>query len=198
MPSPPEGARIVDCVIQGRGGSDVVEIISLPGWTRLVIFVLVIIPRVGVCLMLGALGCQWLTATMSFTNLILNALALEFIIQIDENIIDCFLPSRIKKRLGKTKFAHPILHNHNFGQQQQEVWEDYRRNILYFILCFLMTIAWVFYFQQVLPYEVLDIEEHCGAWYDNRFFPKCEIFERDCFPYGNVTAPHDYSKMLPS
>ena len=34
--------------------------------------------KVSVCILLSAMGCQWLTATLSFSDLILNALALEF------------------------------------------------------------------------------------------------------------------------
>merc|ERR1719503_246240 len=107
--------------------------------TRVLIFLTVLVPKVTVCLLLAVLGSQWLTATLSFSDLILNALALEFIIGIDENILEFFLPVRIKTRLNSTKFAYPAKDAQTTEQATKAAVDDYVRNITYFVACIAIT-----------------------------------------------------------
>ena len=142
------------------------------------------------------MGCVWLVATMSFADLILNALALEFIISIDENILAFFLPGKIASRLAGTKFAYPA-ETHTEEQKEHDLIVDYCRNIMYFVVCVMLTTAMVLY-QQVLPYFPFDVEAHCGAWFMNQFTPKCLPFEKDCFPFGAASTVHNFGKLTPS
>lgn len=146
-------------------------------------------------MLLTVLGCIWLTATLSFSDLILNALALEFIICIDENILAFFLPQKLSVRLSRTKFAYPKVPPTPESTEKALI-EDYVRNIIYFAVCLAITVLCVKY-QQVLPDFPFDIEEHCGAWYMNQFRPKCLPFEKGCFPFGGEQVPHDYGRMTP-
>lgn len=198
LPRAPHGAILQDCISFARGGREEVEILALPQGIRYAIYGGVLLPKVFVCLLLTTLGCQWLTATLSFSDLILNALALEFIIAIDENILEFFLPKRVVTRLGNTKLAYPITNDHSEAATEHAIILDYQRNIANFAVCVIVTILYVLYLQQVLPYHTFDIEEHCGAWYMNQFSPKCSPFESGCFPFGNVKPPHDYEEMQPA
>ena len=65
----------------------------------------VVIPKFIICILLTVIGLQWLTATEGFAALILNALLLEFIVDVDENILKFFLPKRCATALEATKFA---------------------------------------------------------------------------------------------
>lgn len=201
LPSAPSGAHSGHCLIEGRkaAGGAITEVIAMTTLTRVLIYVVVLVPKVTVCLLLAVLGSQWLTATLSFSDLILNALALEFIIGIDENILEFFLPARIKERLGSTKFAYPTKEPHTPEQADRALVDDYTRNLLYFVAAICITTAYTLYAQQVLPGSGHDIEEHCGAWYMNQFSQKCLPFENGCFPFGpDTSSPHDYAPMGPN
>merc|ERR1719487_1673465 len=88
LPSVPSEATIQHTIIRRN---DQVEIIGMTCGTYTTLFILVVLPKTLICIFLTCIGCQWLTATESFADLILNALALEFIINIDNQILECFL-----------------------------------------------------------------------------------------------------------
>jgi len=195
LPAAHEDANLSHCILErGTEGADC-EIIALTCPTRLAILLLVMTPKIVVCVLLGVMGCVWLTATTSFADLILNALALEFIIGIDENILDFFLPARTKARLGSTKLAY-AKQEVTPEKLEQDIVADSLRNIGYLVLCVLMTIVFVMY-QQVLPFFSFDIHEHCGDWYMNQFNPKCPAFPKGCFPFKGTDAPYHYGELQP-
>lgn len=75
---------------------------------KVVLTLLTFIPRIVVCLALLWLGCRWLLATFSFSDLILNAVALEFIMMIKEVVYNALMPFRNQIDLDHTKItAYP-------------------------------------------------------------------------------------------
>merc|ERR1719409_1588883 len=67
--------------------------------------VLTFLPRVGIAGYLLWVGCRWLLATNNFGDLILNAVALEFILCIKEGLYATLMPFRNKKDLECTKIV---------------------------------------------------------------------------------------------
>jgi len=193
LPSVPGEASISNTVLERNGQH---EIIGLTCFTRMMLYLFTLIPKFCIAVLLLLIGLQWLTATENFADLILNALALEFVIGIDEQILEFFLPQRCRGNLKATKFAYPSSGPQNDQQQLQAMVKDYRRNIFYFIIACGGTYCYLKYAQQVLPFFQFDVGEHCGKWFMNRFQPKCKLFEKDCFPFGE-SSPHDYSPMEP-
>lgn len=194
LPNVPPEASIHNTVLHRNGQA---EIIGMSWCTRVILYVIVVVPKLGVCMLLMVIGCQWLTATESFSDLILNALALEFVIGIDEQILQFFLPKRAADTVGNTVFAYPSKGPPTEEDDLRAMESDYHRNIFYFVCCFCFTLLYLLKFQWVLPDYGRDIGPHCGAWYENRFIPKCDWFEKGCFPHGNTTKPHDYSMAVP-
>jgi len=146
------------------------------------------------------IGLQWLTATEGFADLVLNALALGFIADIDENILNFFLPKRCGKALEETKFAYPSKGAKTEDVKLGEMVHDYVRNITFFVFAITIVYLFIAHLQQVLPWFPHDINEHCGLWYENRFIPKCTLFMKGCFPFGSGAAPPhhiSYDEMLP-
>ncbi|CAE8718621.1 unnamed protein product [Polarella glacialis] len=81
---------------------------------RACIVLLVLLPKLLICSCLGWIGCIWLTATLSFPDLLLNAVALEFVLGIDEKLYTTFLPARFRDRLHDSKF---VIHRaQNIGE----------------------------------------------------------------------------------
>jgi len=199
LPNAPSGASVAQTIVERN---DQHEILALNCGMRYLLFVTVIVPKMFICIVLASMGLKWLTATESFQDLILNALALQFVINIDEQILQFFLPQRAAKNVQATKLAYPGVGPKNPSEKMAAVLKDYRRNILYFIAAFAITYGYLRYAQPVLPYygAVGDLHEYCDAWFENRFTPKCGYFEKGCFKYGNgdsVHHLHDYTDMTP-
>jgi hypothetical protein len=70
-----------------------------------VITVLVFLPRLGTLTILWFVGIKYLAATIQLEELILNAVALEVILHVDEMLYDIFVPASSKMILTKT---HPM------------------------------------------------------------------------------------------
>merc|ERR1719329_2134676 len=186
LPHTPTGLAASEMVLEVKDndGNDQFQIIFLNNMSRVCLYTFVLVPRFGVCMVLWYVGCRWLNATESFADLILNALALEFITGIDELILVNFFPERILKYIAATKFAYKY-HKHSQEEKDAQVLADYKRSGLYAFLVLGWTMLYLKYLQQVLPGFANDINEHClGDWFTGKFLPLCASFEKDCFPFG--------------
>lgn len=67
------------------------------------IVLLVIIPRVAITTFLLWVGCRWLVATDSFSDIILNAVALEFVLSLKDTLYWALVPRRHKVDLERTR-----------------------------------------------------------------------------------------------
>jgi len=193
----PSEASSYQCIVEREGNH---QVIGMKCGTRFLIYTLVVIPKFCICILLTVIGLQWLTATEGFAALILNALVLGFIVDIDENILKFFLPQRCKTALEATKFAYPSKGSKSDEVLLHEMVHDYVRNVLYLGLAIAVTYVYITYLQQVLPWFRHDIHENCGHWFVNRFVPKCTPFMHGCFPFGSgAKPPHhiSYNEMLP-
>lgn len=83
-----------------------VEIVAVNRMARFLMTVFVLLPKIIVAMLLAYIGCRWLAATQSFGDLILNALALEFVIGIDDLMYEVFTPLDVRQFIEQTKFAH--------------------------------------------------------------------------------------------
>lgn len=195
LPSVPAGASVADTVLERN---DQIEIIGMTCCSRFIIYLIVILPKLAINIILAGIGLQWLTSTENFADLILNALALEFVIGIDEQILEFFLPARCTTSLLSTKFAYPSKGRQKPEQELAAMVWDYTRNIMYFVATVGLTVAYLNYAQQVLPYHTFDIKEHCNLWFLNRFTPKCSMFQDGCFPFGDAKSPYNYALLTPA
>lgn len=176
----PPSASYEDLLIEGDE-EDTVTYLTTP--VRAVLFVLVLLPRLTIGVVLLFVGLMWLTATASFADVFLNALALQFIINIDEIILSQVVPCSIQVVMQRIKFK---------GDEQRpvesETWELGREWISTFLMIMLI-IAFVFYWygfgQQVLPAYQHDIADHCAAYIERQSNLVCGIFGTNCFPYGS-------------
>jgi len=172
-------------------GEDNYLIIGFNSCIRASIMILVIIPRFGICLYLAIVGMRWLTSTLSFGDLILNALALEFVIGIDEQILEFFMPATAVENIAALKFGY--IKVGEAVDQMQKVRQGYVRNIGYFIFCLMAVLIYLRYLQQVLPFYPYDVGVHCGKWFEDRYMPNCHPFEQNCFPYGSTSDSINYA-----
>merc|ERR1711865_392569 len=127
-----------------------------------VVALLMYIPRVGITLFLLWCGCRWLLATNNFGDLILNAVALEFVLMIKEIMYVALTPLRNKMDLSVTTI-----------QPYPKTWSSHWCNFLStgLMLPFLMLVVFLYmtYFQQVLPGYNWDVKEVCEEYIKVRY-----------------------------
>jgi len=63
----------------------------------------VVIPKIGIVLAIGFLGIKYLVYTKKAEDLLLNAIALQFILEVDELLFQRFMPLRVKEILTRVK-----------------------------------------------------------------------------------------------
>eukprot|EP00931_Biecheleriopsis_adriatica_P004162 TRINITY_DN105875_c0_g1_i1.p1 TRINITY_DN105875_c0_g1~~TRINITY_DN105875_c0_g1_i1.p1 ORF type:complete len:431 (-),score=83.79 TRINITY_DN105875_c0_g1_i1:179-1429(-) len=145
----------------------------------------IFVPKALVAVGLAWCGSVWLAASEEFGDLILNSLALSFVMQIDEMLFDCFMPERLRDNLRKTKIANQeeaLTSEELQRKDKADMFEAYSRSwgfllfTILFVMCFLM-------FQPVLPGFADDIYSHCTSILEAKMTPLCKFGETDCFPY---------------
>jgi hypothetical protein len=135
-------------------------IMRLPRRLKIFIFIFVLVPRVAIASVLLWLGCRWLSATPNFSDLLLNAVALEFIAGLRVLMFDRLTPARGKRDLRQTKY------------KAEETEVPTICNLLgaygWIIFVFIFVILYVFDLQQVLPNYRWDVAEVCSAFIADR------------------------------
>mmetsp|Transcript_83537 Transcript_83537/g.159349 ORF Transcript_83537/g.159349 Transcript_83537/m.159349 type:complete len:379 (+) Transcript_83537:44-1180(+) len=86
---------------------DVIVIRKMTCLMKIVITVTTFIPRVSITVYLLWVGCRWLLGTNQFDELILNAIALEFILQQKDSIYEALVPQQSKEARACT-VLHPV------------------------------------------------------------------------------------------
>jgi hypothetical protein len=103
------------------------------------------------------LGCRWLAATNSYAELVLNAVALEFLLNLKELIYLAMVSERSKRDLQSTLCSPP------WRKEQAGYWV-FLNGLLWGYLAILWVWFYIFYFQAVLPDYKWDVADVCWPW----------------------------------
>jgi len=159
-------------------------ILNLTCQMRAVLYTIIIIPRVIIACGLLFVGTVWLAATDSFENLVLNSVALSFLINIDEIIFAGLVPYTMKKNINITKLVNINLHVVE-GHLVQIV-RGYRDSTLWLIFV-IGGVAFYLssYGQNIWGFGVfpgyLGDTFGCPGWWKEKVQPVCERGMTDCF-----------------
>jgi len=168
----------------GEKGSKEYMIASLPIWLKVTILLLVVIPRAIITLRVLYLGSRWLLATVDFGELVLNAVALEFILLIRSILYKPFFSERSKIDLERTKVHHE--HRTLSTNLASSVGHAF-----FGVAC----LAWVALYmgipgfhqgwQMTLPDYRWDVGEICAGWFETHFCvdPPCHAGEKSLLTY---------------
>lgn len=174
--------EIKDMIDQTHGGDRIVKLTKGIDW---LIFLVIILPKLIIGLGLLIIGCLWLMATDSYADLILNAVALEFVVNIDNLLFEASMPVTLISKMEETKFWVKKK-----PQSKQEKYNKvamaYYRSMFYFfivwLLCFLMmTIG------QSVPYVGIFPKYANDAFcpiYQKQITKRVCMPGEDCFPFG--------------
>jgi hypothetical protein len=123
---------------------------------------LTFVPRVSVTLYLLWVGCRWLLATNNFGDLILNAVALEFILLIKEGLYVALMPTRSHLDLTVTKIMP-------YPDHMTSSWWNFVNTVFLLLIAFLWVFLYMRYWQQVLPQYNWDVHEVCESYIKTRY-----------------------------
>merc|ERR1719444_568817 len=82
-------------------------VIAFTRCTRFWIFLTVGLPKIGISITLLWLGCEWLSATIKFESLVMNTVAMAFIVNIDEILFEAVLPRGHRNDVENIDFLMP-------------------------------------------------------------------------------------------
>jgi len=120
---------------------------------------LILFLQCGVTLLLLWLGCRWLSATTKFSDLVLNAVALEFILLLKETVYAFLVPDRNKREVRASKIAP--WHGERFDHSG---WVSFLGRIGWLIVSVLWVVLYIEFLQQVLPQYNWDVHLVCDAY----------------------------------
>jgi hypothetical protein len=99
------GAKDTEIKLE-ENADGVVEVQSMPCYIAALCIGVVLIPKVLLCLFMAWLGCRWLTATIGFADVLLNALALGFIFDLADIIFVAAVPYHTRVMVTSTTLPH--------------------------------------------------------------------------------------------
>lgn len=149
-------------VVNEDGDAGELTVVGLVMWVKVVIGGAVILPRLLIAFVLLWLGCRWLTATANFNDLLLNAVALEFVLVLKDLLYNTLVPERNKRETGRTKI---------------DVSKEVKRpSFITFFGTFALgaiVVAWVAFYTQsmqvVLPEYNWDVHDVCVEWISKKY-----------------------------
>jgi len=143
--------------------------------------VVVFIPKMIIALVLMLTGCIWLMAAENIGDLILNSLALAFVVKVDELLAEVFFPAHFLSQVSELAFVLPADASDKDEASTERAWE--------FAMCALTLLATLgavevmILFQPVVPNYAYDVPGACLAYLADQV-PWCRPFQSDCFPRG--------------
>lgn len=153
--STPTISSMQDAVVEREGEEQV--IVGLTRTVKAALAATTLVPRWVIDVYLLWLGCRWLAATPSFSDLLLNSVALEFIVLLKDALYTGVVPDR-NKRATQNTLVQPW---------QKTEPANYRVFLSSFLLM-AVTCAWVLWyvyrFQMVLPDYKWDVAAICKTY----------------------------------
>lgn len=126
---------------------------------RMKVFItwMIVLPRLGLTTVLLWLGSRWLAATNNFGDLIMNTVALEFILLLQYVLYKAVVPARNKRDCMNIE----VLPTH---REEPAGLMVFACSFLWLVLALTWTVLYTYYWQQVLPEYNWDVRDICAEW----------------------------------
>ncbi|CAE8715797.1 unnamed protein product [Polarella glacialis] len=162
---------------------------------RACVYTLVCLPRIAIACYLLVLGCRWLSASDDFGEIILNSLALSFVIGIDELIYHSILPVATRKQVEVTMFFFEEGREPKTVRQvESSERSGYKRSLIAVAASVSFLFAYGEYFQSVLPPSLEHLNQIWRAHNQRSRALLCQQFafswHGDCYAEGHAFNLH--------
>eukprot|EP00440_Ansanella_granifera_P004241 gb/GFBE01004601.1/.p1 GENE.gb/GFBE01004601.1/~~gb/GFBE01004601.1/.p1 ORF type:complete len:475 (+),score=65.89 gb/GFBE01004601.1/:1-1425(+) len=138
-----------------REEGDKVLIVGLTTFMKALIVIVVTVPRIALDVILLGLGARWLTATADFAEVILNTVALEFLMMLRKLFFYSLVPHANQVAMKRT---YARMAETTMGPVQV-----FCAKFVWAYAAFGFVISYIYFWQDVLPYYGWDVEEACTA-----------------------------------
>lgn len=147
-------------------------VVAFTWWTRFWIILLVGVPKILISLILLWLGCEWLSATIQFEDLVMNTVAMGFIVNIDEILFEAVLPRFQRIDVENIDF---LMERHALTEAEARVKlkKSYRKSLTYMVIFLAFIIFYAEYMQDVLPPDISKLRGKCQELIDLHYQPLC-------------------------
>jgi hypothetical protein len=125
---------------------------------KAVALILILLPKLMIAIVLWWIGARWLTSTTSFEDLIMNAVALAFITDLDEIVFEALVPKDAKRSVEKHSIEVPPSGDRNTRLTRNLYVYLFKAFCIITIPCVYMRV------QRVLPGYKFDVAGACEAW----------------------------------
>jgi len=146
-------------VVKGEdGGEGEVTIVGIPVSMRIFLMLTIFLPRIALDGVILLLGCRWLVATSDMGDLILNAVALEFLLVLNSLVLQALVPSHGVKGLERTKVL-------SSSSRHESAVTALLSTISWAVFASGFCIVYAYFCQDVLPDYQWDVRAVCSAWH---------------------------------
>jgi len=155
--------------LQDHEDEEKMSIKALKPAVRGLMICVVVLPKIVISCCLMGLGMRWLSATTSFEELVMNAVAMTFVTQIDELLYHFALPAGYRHLVSEINFSLDITQ----ADLDRENWIAYIRSAFYCLLS--IVIVWIYaeMVQDVLPNKVYELVDKCRDWQRTNTMIRC-------------------------
>jgi len=119
----------------------------------------ILVPRILITLFLLWLGCRWLLATSGFEDVLLNAVALEFILVLKDLLYNTVLPERNKREVQTTNLIPP-----GGKTKQKASCSRFFGSFVLLLIAIVWAYLYTFHLQAVIPGYMWDVRAVCHAY----------------------------------
>jgi len=151
----PTAASVFEVLEKGEGGAVIVAKLTMP--MKIIISLFCLIPRFFSVGLLNFLGCRWLLATNSLSDILLNALALEFMLVLKELLYATLGSRRNKFITENTLFIHPSAGRFSLTGVVGSA-------AMWATLSVVWVYLYIYHVQAVLPDYRWGIQKVCATW----------------------------------
>jgi hypothetical protein len=152
-----KGMKVYPEVSSSRSAETLsLEVVGLPCKMKFAVMILILLPRIATLLALLFYGCRWLLATADLGEVFLNAVALEFVINLPDVMHNVLAPNRSKKAVLNT-FIKPYRDKESVTCCT--MFDAYG----WVVVAFVWVVLYVFQLQTVLPDYRWDVRDVCNS-----------------------------------
>mmetsp|Transcript_14656 Transcript_14656/g.27530 ORF Transcript_14656/g.27530 Transcript_14656/m.27530 type:complete len:450 (+) Transcript_14656:59-1408(+) len=142
---------------EGSDEEPEVTIVGIPVGMKFFLAVTILIPRILLDVVVLVLGCRWLVATSDMADLILNSMALEFILLLNSMVLQALVPAHGINGLSRTKMI-------SSSSRQSSALLALSATLSWASLSVIWCISYVYLLQDVLPGYLWDVRGVCDVW----------------------------------
>lgn len=168
--------------------------------TRFFIMAFVAIPKMSISIILLWLGCEWLSATVKFESLVMNTVAMAFIVNIDEILFEAVLPHHHRSDVQNIDFLLKRPAEVDSAEAINLKKRAFRRSLVYMICAMSYLVVYAEYLQDVLPPDIRMLRDRCQEFIEQTQQPFCNGWTwylrgnpsaHQCFPLpeGGLNPP---------